>query len=610
LLTINSGGPRLSISSGGYLNLENNAEILASGGLRILGNAVMNMEPGSRVTVLGTMVNQNGTEGVILRSDADNSASLIHNSTGIQATVERWLNGRVFHIVSSPVIGQTIEDFVASNPVSFNPTGNFYAMQVFNEEQNAWSEFFPANITGPMNQGSGYSIRIGPSGGAAVTFKGTLKHNSLSRVITRQNLGWNAIGNPFASSIGVTDNAISSFLSDNTDKLDPEYAGLWVYDAVEERYIIINNVPQNGSNVPDYLALAQGFIVRAKESTENLSVEFSPELRHHYQADYFKSQDAGQSWYSLRLKATGSNNGAVLYSESTLVAFNTNMSKGLDVTYDAGQYKPDPLFNLFTRMPDGINDLNLAIQALPEHGLEDVLIPVGLSFPQGGEVTFTTEYLHLPGHFFPRLYDSQENIYIDLNQESYTVTLDPDSDLTGRFFLLMKSQIMHLVNFGTMNDGGEISASVNSETIEPGTMLPDGSSVAFFAHAYQGFEIEEWIVDGVVLDDVSISEILFDDLDEDIDVQVRFKATSTQIDEQLADDNLIIYTFENQIIIKGKVGENAIAILYDMQGRQLNVEHLQPADFNSFSVEGIKTGVYVIRILENNRQSSHKILLD
>ena len=602
-LTINSGGPRLSIRDEGYLTIENNAEILASGGLRILGSAVMEMEPGSRVTVLGTMVNENGTEGVLMKSDATNSASLIHNSSGIQATIERFIPGESpnqFHAITTPVSGQSFSSFFADNQgvIAFNPGPGIYAMQEY-IEVGGWSAFFPANRPGDLIPGTAYSVGLPQAG--TLTFKGTLRHNNLSKNITRELFGWNGFGNPFASSVD-----LEQFLTQNVSNLDPEFAALYVFDPNLSggpiNYHIVNLANAESLNLLQ-ISYGQGFIVKAKEDGGTITANTG--MRTHANPQFYKDQPS-EIWYHLMLNVSD------IYSNqmNTYVAFNENMSTGLDVLYDAGMFSADQAFKLFTRMPEDGSELNLGVQALPVQGMKNVYIPVGFSYPQGGEVVFSLQNHSLPIHFTPMLFDSEMEVFTDLSQEVYAVEIEPGSEATGRFYLKMESLSYYSVSFGTANEGGDISATADEADIESGTELPEGTLVQFFAYPFDGYEIDQWVVDGVILEDLTADELIFDDLHGNLDVQVSFKETSTHVEEDIADDNFIIYIFENRIVISGEVEENTRAVLYDMLGRQMRVEDLQPGVYNEMIIDGLKPGGYFIHILNHELQTIRKLLIN
>ena len=448
-LTVNAPH-RLTIKGGGELIVENNAQITAPGDLRIQENASMVLKPGARVTSSGSFINNAGVGGLVLESSShDLTASLILNSSLVPATVQRWMPGQQFHVISPPVIGDRLEDFLARNPISRNTSQGIYAMQQY-EEEGGWSPFFPLSVTGTMEQGKAYSIRIGPSGGAAVSFQGTLRSGNLSKPISRQVFGWNGLGNPFPSAMGAGQQATNKFLEINATQLDPEYAALWVYSPTLTDYHVINNIPQQGDYILDYLALGQGFIVKAIEGGGNVS--FSTNLRSHQSDPFLKNEKIDTPWHSFRLGATKKDDKQV----NTFVAFNTHMTKGLDVTYDAGVYDPNPDFMLFTRMPDDYSDLNLSVQALPVENIHELVIPVGFNYPEGGEVTFSLQHLDMPHYMTPVLEDRQTGVFTDLSSGDYMSNIAPGSESTGRFFIHMEDHLYTLHTQVTPEGAGQV----------------------------------------------------------------------------------------------------------------------------------------------------------
>ncbi|TVQ94540.1 MAG: hypothetical protein EA393_00780 [Bacteroidetes bacterium] len=570
--------------------------------LTIKEDGGVTIKPGGKLTVnegTGVLTNNAGVDGLILESDANNTASLILYNGGVDATVERWISSQgpiQFHIVSSPVAGQSFSSFFADNSslIGYNPAQQYYAMQEYIEE-TGWSAFFPETIGGNLEPGRGYSLGLIQNG--VVRFKGTLRHNDFTTNTTQLSFGWNDLGNPFAASISTAD-----FLSENLTQINPGWAGIYIFDPNTNGYLVITNA-NSGENNMEEISSSQGFIIKAKEGGGTASVTTG--MRRHANPDFYKNNQSSP-WYHMVLKAMDT----YQTSMTTFIGFRSDMTTGLDVTYDAGQYSTNADFSLFTRMIDGETDINLAVQALPDHGLNDVNIPVGLVYPQGGEVTFTAESVSLPGHITLMLYDSEEDIYIDLSEESYTTVITVGSEPLGRFFLNVKTQIMHLINFDTLNEGGEITASIDGETIEPGNMIPQGSDVTFSVTLYENYEIDEWIINGEPLADVISTEILIEDLMDDLEVLVSFKETSTQIEEVIADDNLIIYIFENRVVISGPVQEKTRAVLYDMLGRQMKNEELQPGVYNEINIDGLIPGGYFIHILNNESQTIRKLLIN
>lgn len=66
---------------------------------------------------------------------------------------------------------------------------------------------------------------------------------------------------------------------------------------------------------------------------------------------------------------------------------------------------------------------------------------------------------------------------------------------------------------------------------------------------------------------------------------------------------------EDKICIKGEVGKNASAIMYDISGRIITTQMFLQGNINFIPVSDIKKGMYLLQIMENNRKKIEKILV-
>ncbi|PKP51674.1 MAG: hypothetical protein CVT92_12160 [Bacteroidetes bacterium HGW-Bacteroidetes-1] len=83
------------------------------------------IESGETLTVYGTLTNNAGITGLIMKSDASGTASLMHNTANVSATFERYMNDADWtdwtdgwHFVSSPVAMQAISPGFTVDPAS------------------------------------------------------------------------------------------------------------------------------------------------------------------------------------------------------------------------------------------------------------------------------------------------------------------------------------------------------------------------------------------------------------------------------------------------------------------------------------------------------------
>ncbi|MCK7489185.1 MAG: hypothetical protein MZU79_02265 [Anaerotruncus sp.] len=91
--------------SGKTLTLTGNSLVVNSN-MTINSGSIFELEPAKTLTVNGTLTNNGGTSGLVLKSDATGTASLIQTTDNVDATVERYITGLAGgrnHFITPPV---------------------------------------------------------------------------------------------------------------------------------------------------------------------------------------------------------------------------------------------------------------------------------------------------------------------------------------------------------------------------------------------------------------------------------------------------------------------------------------------------------------------------
>jgi fibronectin-binding autotransporter adhesin len=374
-----------------------------------------------------------------INSDGTNSGSLIVSGTssGI-ATYERWMNGGRWYIASSPVnIAGSIGSWLSGPPSKDVPvrSNGDYGMTTYRESANLWSSFYNAATPDGFTAGKGYLLRKTTNG--TIPFTGTLNTGTITTDIVRSVTGWNSVGNPYTSSIGINSSALSptNFLAQNAMQLDPSYGAVYVWDESNgyssANYKVINNsgFDQYGGNLGvNYLQAGQGFLIKSKLGGGTLT--FSTNMCNAQNSHILRSLKVS-SWNTLILQVVSGGK-----TRTTSLNFRSDMTTGLDPTYDAGIFKSNPNFELYTRLVDD-NGVEFAIQCLPTDLWTTLSIPVGIDLPPGGEVVFSIGSAEIPDGYYPLLTDKLLNTGTSLKtiDDKYTVTLPAGTTGTGRFFL-------------------------------------------------------------------------------------------------------------------------------------------------------------------------------
>lgn len=408
---------------------------------------------GALTVAPGVSLSNNGS--MIINSTSITSGSFINNgalSGSGTVTYNRWLNHANTN-ANEPILPGYSRWYITSAPVKvyseFNANAgkihqdananDIYDFATYSESGNDWD--YLAAIPSPLDAGKGYLISLNPSSDGIIQFTGALNNGNITPSVTSSpSNGWNAVGNPYTSAIWVKNSLTTAedFLTKNASQLSDNYAAIYVwnetgaYDESQQYYKVIGNSGYTPPWLPggtideDYIQAGQGFLINAKSSS---FVTFTKAMQDHQSTIALKS--AAVSWPGMTLLAESHGQ-----TRSTVVAYNDQMTTGLDVTYDAGLLAAD-VFQVYTHLVEGGNPVDFAIQCLPDNHYRDLIVPVGVDLPEGGELSFKASGIILPEGLCPVIEDNLLNIKIPLKAEtdSYSVILDKNTSGTGRFYL-------------------------------------------------------------------------------------------------------------------------------------------------------------------------------
>ena len=475
-----------------------NLNVLANT-LTISDDGVLAVNPGGKLTSEGTITNNEGVAGLLIESNSSGTGSVIINNSGVQATVQRYItpsaSAVLFHLVSTPVSGQTISSFISDNSsvIAYSSSGGVYAMKTYLADGTGWDDYYDGTEVTEVLPGTGYSIGV-KLNATTLVFKGNLVYSNQTKSIIGSvpdvSYGWNSIGNPFASSLNISADA-NSFLDNYGDQLDGTYYGLYIWNPSTVQYVVVNSIP--GS--PTYLGSSQGFIVKGKSGGG--SVTFETGMRAHQSPTFYKSAKVDEDWYKIELQVQDAS-AKVLNNN---IVFNSLMTNDLDVGYDAGLLTDNATYNLFTQMPVEANDTKFMVQALPTTWDNPVVIPVGLQYDAGGEVVISTPTFTMPEGVMVWLEDRTANAFTNLATDNYTVTLPADADSLGRFYLHIGKAVTS-VEISTSNELTYCEDEVVNVTFTAsasGTaykwykneeLIPDATAKTFVATAAGSYKVE------------------------------------------------------------------------------------------------------------------------
>lgn len=297
-------------------------DLLTTNELTIETGSKFTIDPTKAVTVNGTLTNNAGMPGFVLKSDASGTASLLHNTNNVPATVERYISGasEAWHFLSAPVSSQSISGSWIPSGTYSNNTG--YDLYVWNESTNCW--IYKPDITSTINWGTvhpeanfipgrGYLYSV-QAANPTKEFAGNLNNGSVSFGLTFSssdvNLqGFNLVGNPYSSSVDWQ--AISGWSRTNLANSGGGY-DMWIWNPTANNYGIFNSATGLGTNsVTRYIAPMQGYFVRAV-GAGNLTLNNT--VRVHEGASVWKNAEINPEKFSLivQSEADGSSDESLL----------------------------------------------------------------------------------------------------------------------------------------------------------------------------------------------------------------------------------------------------------------------------------------------------------
>ena len=381
----------------------------------------------------------------IQSTDAGTGSLIVEGTATGNVTAQRYVDDipakgdPKWHYVSSPVADQDLDgDWMTSNSILFNDPA--YQLYRFSEDTDYWIYY---GYTGSEPESFGDANFVDARGYATTrtnagtySFTGEVRTSDVTYAATytsNKGIGWNLVGNPFTSSLAVTNEAVATdkFLTNatNLSLLDDNYTALYIWDESadytygDDDYKVIGN-PILGSYTEinqDYIQPGQAFMVKVS-SAGNL--QFKENMQAHANVNFYK--EVKEAWPSVELIVKNDE----LFN-STAIGFNDNMTSGLDPSYDVGKLKGNPNIALYTRLIED-NGVDFAIQALPTNNTENYIVSVGIDVSETQHLSFIANMIDLD-YYNILLEDRSLGVFTDLSKNSYTATVTNSG--TGRFYL-------------------------------------------------------------------------------------------------------------------------------------------------------------------------------
>ena len=370
----------------------------------------------------------NESDGLNINS----GGSLIVSGTSSgNITYNRNIPTTNWYLVSSPVVGQDIDAFVAAEGLA-SGTGSNVGLSDYNNTTPGW-EYYQngASGTGNFTSGDGRSIKLASTGD--VSFTGTINTSDVTVAMTSNSNGFNLVGNPYPSYVAGNENAdgTNNILTINSANLTENT--LWFWNQSTDSYNQINQ-----ASAAFQIAPAQGFFVSATGSV-NLSI--TEAMQSHQGTDSFQRLTTRPEIELTLSNGTAIRNADIYYIEGTT----TGWDNGYDSSIFGGVANE---FAIYTHAVANGNGRNLGIQSLPPNNYENMIIPLGINAEAGTAITIGATTNNFPEGINMYLEDKQDNSFTLLEADSnFSFTPENNLDGIGRFYLHTTSSVLSAADF-------------------------------------------------------------------------------------------------------------------------------------------------------------------
>ena len=372
-------------------------------------------------------------------------------SSGGTITYERYIEDNVYHIISSPVEGQTINSFVENSENSIATNGTIYGVGQYDNSLASgarwgWFQPCPEGVCQEtfFNTGEGYAIRRTSPG--TLSFEGgypTTETNEVKVTLSTSANShfWYMVGNAYPAYMPATntDSNVNTLLSLNNNILDDAYKAFYVYDG--SSWTPVNSTSDT------YIAPGQAFAVRMPDNGSYVFRMPQSYQEHRTETETFYKAD---ELPKLTLYTTDGDRLA-----QTVVMYTDNGTEGLDPGYDAGTFDSGQELTLDTKLidPVGTQDPNFSIQVLSNMRYEEQVIPLAINAATDKEISFSYEAANIPSNLDVYLEDRLNKEFYNLSERSASFIFSAEQTQINRFFIHTSSVFPKDDSEGDYQDG-------------------------------------------------------------------------------------------------------------------------------------------------------------
>jgi hypothetical protein len=399
--------------------------------LTVDNNAVVAIPAGTNVNVQGIVNVISGS--MALANTANLNQSLdVTNSGNISVTCTTSPLMRQDYVLwSAPVTGQQLQSFspgtLSNRFYTYNPSTDFY-------------EAIASPSTTNFNEGTGYLIRV-PNGHPTTpttltrTFTGVPNNGNVNMSVATGT--WNAIGNPYPSTIDadefITANGITDalyFWRKTNNAAGTAYATYTLAGGTSGTApnITAPNVTSTIMTPNGTISVGQGFLAKATSS----SLSFTNAMRNgDISTQFFRTNSVDRSRVWLNLFDNE------FFVNQTMIAYMPTATNAIDAAVDGRFYEN----NIPTQLSSLINGEEFAVQGRAPFAVSDI-VPLGFKVETAGNYSVAID--HVDGLFADGqevfLKDNLTNTVHNLTNAPYSFVASPGTSNT-RFEIVFESTL-------------------------------------------------------------------------------------------------------------------------------------------------------------------------
>ena len=405
---------------GRFYSAKGFSEVWTDGTLEITNDQTINTNINEDIEISDT--GSLTVEGGDINGDVTitNGGSLIVTDSGNvngAVTYVRSISTTNWYLISSPVTGQDIDDFVVNSNLATG-TGDNLGFSDYENATGIWT-YYQSGTTGTGNfvSGKGHAVKLNATG--SVRFTGGFNNENASIAVSSGAANnFNLIGNPYLANVSV-----SEMVTANAALLEEQT--VWLWDEGENAYI------QKNLSEDLEIAPGQGFFVLTS-SAGNFSI--TEAMQSHQTGDTFKSSDNRPEINLVMTNGADVRDADIYYIDGTTTGFDN----GYDSSIFGGVTNE---FEIYTQAVANGTGKDLGIQSLPNNDFENMVIPVGINATSGTEIIISATSTNLPTGIHVYLEDKDDNSFTLLDDSSnFQTTFTNTSNGVGRFFIHTKSQ--------------------------------------------------------------------------------------------------------------------------------------------------------------------------